>query len=201
MAALRREEGTAARCLEFTILTAARTSETIGARWSEIDLKAATWTVPASRIKAAREHRVPLSSAALALLKVQAKIRQGDYVFAGGRRGRGLSNMAMAALLKRMKRKGITVHGFRSTFKDWCSEQTNYSNEVSEMALAHAVGDKVEAAYRRGDLLAKRVQLMRDWAAFLRSVPQVSTRTRGRSRSKSGRSRMTPSSPRLEVHL
>ena len=172
MAALRAEEGTAARCLEFTILTAARTSETIGARWSEIDLKAATWTIPASRIKAAREHRVPLSPAALALLKAQAKIREGDFVFAGRRRGRGLSNMAMAALLKRMKRKDITVHGFRSTFKNWCSEQTNYPNEVSEMALAHAVGDKVEAAYRRGDLLAKRADLMKDWATFVGRRPR-----------------------------
>ena len=174
MTALRAEEGTAARCLEFTILTAARTSEAIGARWSEIDLKAATWTIPASRIKAAREHRVPLSPAALALLKAQAKLRQGDFVFAGSRQGRGLWNDAMAALLKRMKREDITVHGFRSTFRNWCSEQTNYPNEVSEMALAHAVGDKVEAAYRRGDLLDKRVQLMRDWARFLYTVRQSS---------------------------
>jgi integrase len=174
MSALRAEEGVAARCLKFTILTAARTSEAIGARWSEIDLKAETWTVPASRIKAARAHRVPLSPAAQALLKAQAKVRQGDFVFAGGRPGRGLSNMAMAALLKRMKREDITVHGFRSTFKNWCSEQTNYPNEVSEMALAHAVGDKVEAAYRRGDLLAKRADLMKDWAAYVDRGPRQS---------------------------
>ena len=141
MAALRAEEGTAARCLEFTILTAARTSEAIGAKWSEIDLEAATWTIPASRIKAAREHRVPLSPAALALLKAQAKIRQGDFVFAGGRQGRGLSNMAMAALLKRMKREDITVHGFRSTFKNWCSEQTQLPQR--------GVGDGAGARGRR----------------------------------------------------
>ena len=173
MAALRAEDfGDGGRRLEFTILTAARTSETIGAKWSEIDLKAATWTIPASRIKAAREHRVPLSPATLTLLKVQAKIRQGDFVFAGRRPGRGLSNMAMANLLKRMKRQDITVHGFRATFKNWCSEQTNYPNEVSEMALAHAVGDKVEAAYRRGDLLAKRADLMKDWATFVDRRPR-----------------------------
>ena len=184
MAGLRAERGTAARCLEFTILTAARTSEAIGAKWTEIDLKAATWTIPASRIKAAREHRVPLSPAALALLKAQAKQRQGHFVFAGGRPGRGLSSRAMAAVLKRMKREDITVHGFRSSFKNWCSEQTHYPNEVSEMALAHAVGDKVEAAYRRGDLLAKRVQLMRDWASYLSRVPPESTaKTKRRSHS------------------
>jgi integrase len=170
MAALRAEEGTAARCLEFTILTACRTSEAIGAKWSEIDLNAATWTVPTSRIKAAREHRVPLSPAALVLLKAQAKVREGDFVFAGRRRGRGLSNRPMAALVKRMKRKDITVHGFRSSFRDWAAERTSYANHIVEMALAHAVGDKVEAAYRRGDLLAKRADLMKDWAAFVVNV-------------------------------
>jgi integrase len=190
IAALRAEEGTAARCLEFTILTAARTGEAIGARWEEINLKAATWTIPELRIKARREHRVPLSPAALALLKTQAKIRQGDFVFAGRRPGRGLSNTTMAALLKRMKRGDITVHGFRSTFKNWCSEQTNFPNEVSEMALAHAIGDKVEAAYRRGDLLDKRVQLMREWAGFLRSLPQRNVANRkARSHSTTGRRR------------
>ena len=141
MAALRAEEGTAARCLEFTILTAARTSEAIGARWSEIDLKTATWTIPASRIKAAREHRVPLSPAALALLKAQAKIRQGDFVFAGSRRGRGLSNMAMAGLLKRMKRDDITVHGFRSDLR----ELVRRADELSE----RSVGDGAGARGRR----------------------------------------------------
>jgi integrase len=194
MAALRAEDGTAAHCLEFTILTAARTSEAIGARWSEIDLKTAIWTIPASRIKAAREHRVPLSPTALALLKAQAKIRQGDFVFAGGRPGRGLSNMAMAALLKRMKRDDITVHGFRSTFKNWCSEQTHYPNEVSEMSLAHAVGDKVEAAYRRGDLLAKRGDLMKDWASFVGR--QARQRRAAHTASSSGRN-VTSRRPRL----
>jgi integrase len=172
VAALRAKEGTTARCLEFTILTAARTSEAIGARWSEIDLEAAIWTVPASRIKARREHRVPLSPAALALLKAQGKVRVGDFVFAGRRGGRGLSDRPMAALVKRMKRKDITVHGFRSSFRDWAAERTRYPNHVVEMALAHAVGDKVEAAYRRGDLLAKRADLMKDWATFAGQEPR-----------------------------
>jgi integrase len=197
MAALRAEAGTAARCLEFTILTAARTSEAIGAKWSEIDFATATWKVPASRIKAAREHRVPLSPAVLALLKAQAKTRVGDFVFPGRRRGNGLSNMAMAVLLKRMKRDDITVHGFRSTFRDWCAERTNYPREVAEMALAHAVGDRVEAAYRRGDLLAKRVQLMQDWATYLSAarVPRIS-----RASPKSGRALASPSD-RLQAPL
>jgi integrase len=203
MAALRGEAGTAARCLEFTILTAARTSEAIGARWSEIDLKAATWTVPGSRIKARREHRVPLSSAMLELLKTQAKMRESDFVFAGGRSDRGLSNMAMAAVLRRMKRTDITVHGFRRSFRDWCAERTNHPREVAEMALAHAVGDKVEAAYRRGELLAKRVQLMRDWAKFVRRPPRESTaKTVARSRHKSGSGQMIVSpASRPQAHL
>lgn len=203
MAALRAEEGTAARCLEFTILTAARTSEAIGAKWSEIDLKAATWTVPASRIKAAREHRVPLSPAALALLKAQARVCEGDFVFAGRRRGRGLSNRPMAVLVKRMKRKDITVHGFRSSFRDWAAERTSYANHIVEMALAHAVGDKVEAAYRRGDLLEKRVQLMRDWARFLYSVRQSRAAKLQRRSAPAGgdRQSMVPSSAQRQAHL
>jgi integrase len=202
MVALCAERGTAARCLRFTILTATRTSEAIGAKWSEIDLKAATWTIPASRIKAGREHRVPLSPAALAILKAQAKIRENDFVFAGSRPGLGLANTTMWAVVKRMKRDDITVHGFRSSFRDWCAERTDCPREVAEMALAHAVGDKVEAAYRRGDLLDKRVQLMRDWATFLRNGPQRTFSRSDRSRSKARGSRMAPSSsPRLEVHL
>ena len=165
MAALRAEEGTAARCLEFTILTAARTSETIGARWSEIDFKTATWTIPASRIKAGREHRVPLSPAALALLKVQAKMRQSDFIFAGAPSGPGLVEHGDGRPAEAYKREGITVM-VSLDLQELVLEQTHYPNEVSEMALAHAVGDKVEAAYRRGDLLAKRRQLMQDWATF-----------------------------------
>jgi integrase len=191
MAALRAEGGTAARCLEFLIMTGTRTTEAIGARWSEIDLPAATWTVPASRIKARREHRVPLSPVALALLKAQAKVRESDFVFVGKRQGRGLSNSAMAALLRRMKRDDITIHGFRSSFRDWCAEQTNYPREVAEMALAHAVSDRVEAAYMRSDMLEKRVQLMRDWATYLRAKPKstgVSSARRSNLRSGSNAS-------------
>jgi integrase len=163
MADLRSREGLAARALEFAILTAARTGEVIGATWSEIDFKAATWTIPGDRMKAGREHRVALSGAALAVLKALAKGQPGDRVFP-------LSNMAMLQLLKRMERGDLTAHGFRSTFSDWCAEMTAFSSEVREMALAHAVGDKVEAAYRRGDLFAKRVQLAEAWAKFCAKV-------------------------------
>lgn len=168
---LRTQEGVAARALEFLILTAARTGEAIGAQWSEIDLDAKLWTVPASRIKGGREHRVPLSTPAVALLrglKAEAeKMLVGSvYVFNGARRGKPLSNMAMLKLLARMGRKDLTVHGFRSTFRDWAAEQTHYPREVAEMALAHVIGDKVEAAYRRGDLFEKRRRMMEDWARY-----------------------------------
>jgi integrase len=164
MAKLREQSGTAVRCLEFTILTAARTGEAIGARWSEIDLKARTWTVPAERMKAGKQHVVPLPDPALALLA--ALPRSSDLLFEGARAGRPISNMAMAMMLRRMGHDGITVHGFRSAFRDWAAEQTNHPNHVVEMALAHTIGDKVEAAYRRGELLAKRRKLMADWARY-----------------------------------
>jgi len=170
MADLRAQEGIAARALEFVILTACRTSEAIGATWGEIDLDHATWTIPAARIKAGREHRVPLSAPAVAILRSMLKVREGEFVFPGGRRGRPQSTNALLALLKRMKRGDLTVHGFRSTFRDWAAERTNYPNEVSEQALAHAIGDKVEAAYRRGDLIEKRKRLMADWAKFCGTV-------------------------------
>jgi integrase len=170
-AELRREEGTAARALEFTILTAARTGETIGTRWNEIDLDAGVWSIPASRMKMRREHRVPLSPAAVAL--VRALPREGDYVFPGRRAKTPLSNMAMLALLERMGRGDLTTHGFRSTFRDWAAERTSFPNHVVEMALAHAIGDGVEAAYRRGDLFEKRRKLMLAWASYL-SVPETS---------------------------
>ncbi len=166
MTDLRKQEGTAAQCLEFTVLTAARTSEAVGARWDEIDLKGALWTVPASRIKAGRVHRVPLSAPALAILDAQAMVRENEFVFPGGRRKKPLSNMAMAALLKRMGRKDFVVHGLRSSFRDWAAEMTSFPREVAEMALAHAVGDAVERAYRRGDLLTRRAKMMQAWAAF-----------------------------------
>jgi integrase len=169
-AALQAQDGTASRALEFLVLTATRTSETIGARWAEIDLDESTWTIPAGRIKAAKEHRVPLSTPAVALLKGLRQTTTGEFVFPGAKAGKPLSNMAMAAALKRMGRDDITVHGFRSTFRDWAAEQTNYPREVAEMALAHAVGDKVEAAYRRGDLFEKRRRLMAEWARYCDTV-------------------------------
>lgn len=152
---LRKQDGTAAVALEFLILTAARTSEVVGARWDEIDPRRAVWTVPASRIKAGKEHRVPLSKPALAVLTQMRRVRTGEFVFAGGKKGKPLSNMALLVLLKRMERTDITAHGFRSTFRDWAAEKTSYSRDEAEMALAHAVGDKVEAAYRRGDGLSR----------------------------------------------
>jgi integrase len=165
---IRREKRVAALALEFLILTATRTSETIGARWGEIDLAKKVWTIPSDRIKAGKEHRIPLSAPALAILKTLAKARTSDKtddcVFPGGRQGQPLSNNAMLALLKRINRHDVTVHGFRSTFRDWAAEQTNYPRDVAEMALAHAIGDKVEAAYRRGDLIEKRTRLMAEWA-------------------------------------
>lgn len=162
---IRQRQGVAARALEFLILTAARTGEVIGATWAEIDLEAKTWTVPAGRIKGGREHRVPLSEPVLQILGTLPRERGNDYVFIGSRLG-CLSNMAMASVLNRVGRSDITVHGFRSTFRDWAAEQTGYPNHVVEMALAHVIGNKVEAAYRRGDLFEKRRELMNDWADF-----------------------------------
>jgi len=169
VADLRAEGGLAARALELTILTVARSGEVLNARWSEFDLDEAIWTVPAGRMKAGKEHRVPLAPAAVALVKALLPLRdadQGDWVFPGGRTGRPLSNMAMEMVLRRMKWSDLTVHGFRSTFRDWCAESTRYQREVAEAALAHTLGDKVEAAYRRGDLFAKRRRLMEDWVTF-----------------------------------
>lgn len=166
MVQLRQQDGTSARALEFAVLTAARTGETIGATWDEIDLDKRIWTIAADRMKAWKEHRVPLSDAALAVLKDLANIRQGAYVFPGARDLRPLSNMALLMTLRRMSRNDLTAHGFRSTFRDWAAERTNYPREVAEMALAHTIGDKVEAAYRRGDLFEKRTRMMQDWANF-----------------------------------
>lgn len=168
VAALGEREGVAARALEFTILCAARTSEVIGATWGEFDFKAKVWTVPASRMKAAKEHRVPLSDPGVEILKSLPTEHGNDFVFIGPRAS-GLSNMAMASVLKRMGRDDITVHGFRSTFMDWAHERTAAPKTVIDMALAHTVGDKVEAAYRRGDLFKKRIRLMCDWAKYCAS--------------------------------
>lgn len=170
--ALRSSQGVAALALEFTILTAARTGEVIGARWPEIDLGAKVWTVPASRMKAGKEHRVPLSERAVAILETVAKLKRADdgFVFPGQSASGALSNMAMAAVLKRMKREDITVHGFRSTFRDWAGEVSSFPNEVCEMALAHTIKDKAEKAYRRGDLFDKRRPMMQAWADYCEPV-------------------------------
>jgi integrase len=167
---LREQEGVAARALEFSVLTAARTGEVIGELWSEIDLLDKTWMMPAGRMKAHREHRVPLSARALAILQEMQGLRRGDspdgFVFPGGRPGKPLSNMAFLMLLRRMGRGDLTAHGFRATFKTWASDRTSFQNEVVEASLAHAIGSKVEQAYRRGDLFDKRRKLMDAWAAY-----------------------------------
>jgi integrase len=175
--ALREQEGVAARALEFAVLTAARTGETIGARWSEIDLLDKRWTVPAARMKAGREHRVPLSARALAILEEMFAHREADdgFVFAGGKPGLPLSNMAFLMLLRRMERGDLTAHGFRATFKTWASERTAFQNEIVEAALAHVVGSKVEQAYRRGDMFEKRRRLMQQWATFCTTAPLQET--------------------------
>jgi integrase len=162
MPELAKMDGIGARALEFAILTAARSGEVRGAVWSEIDMENRIWIVPAERMKAGKEHRVPLSDRVIKLL--ESLPRLGDYVFPGVRDRKPLSDMSLTAVLKRMERADLTAHGFRSTFRDWAAEQTAYPSEVVEMALAHTVGNKVEAAYRRGDLLEKRVRLMVDWA-------------------------------------
>lgn len=164
MSELRAEDGTPARALEFVILTACRTGELLGAKPTEFNLSEALWTIPATRMKSHREHRVPLSPRALAI--VREALKAGDeYVFAGRYPGKPMSNMAMLQLVRRT-RPGVVPHGFRSTFRDWTAEQTNYAREVAEMALAHVVGDQTEAAYRRGDLFEKRRRLMAEWARF-----------------------------------
>lgn len=165
MARLREQDGTGARALELAILTAARSGEVRGARWSEFDLKAGVWTIPAERMKAGKEHRVPLSAPALRLLEALPRVGDSGLVFPSRRDGL-VSDMTLVAVLRRMAVAAVP-HGFRSTFRDWTAERTSYPNEVCEMALAHTIGDKVEAAYRRGDLFDKRRQMMSDWAAFI----------------------------------
>lgn len=167
MAELRQRDSISARALEITILCAARTGETIGATWDEVDLDAKTWTIPAERMKAHKAHTVPLSDRAVEILKDAPRIKDEPRIFP-------LSNMAMLELLRGM-RPGLTTHGFRSTFKDWATEATNHPNIVSEAALAHTVPDKVEAAYRRGELIGKRARLMKDWAAYCARPPIAET--------------------------
>lgn len=164
MVELRQHEGIGAAALEFAILTAARSGEVRGATWGEIDLPAHTWKIPAERMKAGKEHVVPLSNAVVAVIEKMQECRINDYVFPGAREAKPLSDMSLTAVLRRMHRHDLTAHGFRSTFRDWCAESTAYPSEMAEMALAHTISDKTEAAYRRGNLLAKRVRLMNDWA-------------------------------------
>jgi integrase len=163
---LRSRRATAALALEFAILTAARSGEVLGARWKEFDLDRAIWTVPAERMKAGREHRVPLSVRALRIVADLEVSRTSDFVFSGEKPDRPLSGMPLKMMLRRMKVENATVHGFRSSFRDWAAECTNFRNEVCEAALAHVIENKAEAAYRRGDLFDKRRKLMDAWAVY-----------------------------------
>jgi integrase len=179
MAALRGRQGVAARALEFTILTSARTGEVLGARWGEIDVTEGLWTIPAERTKPEREHRVPLSNRASAIIKEMQSLQAADeqydgtaLVFPDARRGTPLANDAMLRVLALMGRDDLTVHGLRSTFRDWAAERTNFPREAAEMALAHAVGDATELAYRRGDLFEKRKRLMEAWATYCGAAPK-----------------------------
>lgn len=169
MVQLRATNTMAAKALELLILTATRTSEVIEARWDEFDLGAGVWRIPAERMKAGKEHRIPLSPAAKVLLEHMQSIKQNEFVFPGQRKDKPLSNMALLQLLKRMGRSDLTAHGFRSTFRDWVGETTHYPREVAEAALAHLLKDKAEAAYARGDLLEKRAAMMTDWSTHLAS--------------------------------
>ena len=166
LASLRVRPALAGRCLEFAILTAARSSEALGAKWDEVDLEAKVWTIPADRMKAAREHRVPLSARIVVILRELEPLREGEHVFPGQRRGQPLSTMALEMVLRRMKINDATVHGFRSSFRDWAGNRTSYPRELAEHALAHAIGDKAEQAYRRDDALERRRPLMEAWATF-----------------------------------
>lgn len=166
MADLRKQEGIAAKAVEFTILTAARSGEIRGVTWEEIDLNAGVWIVPADRMKAKKEHRIPLSTKAITLLTEQKKLFPEGFVFPGAKEGKPLSDMSLTAVLRRMERNEVTVHGFRSTFRDWAAESTAYPGEMVEMSLAHTIGNKVEAAYRRGDMFEKRRRLMQDWSDY-----------------------------------
>jgi integrase len=170
MVELRKREGFGALGLELTILTAARTGEIINATWDEIDLDNKLWIIAAERMKAGKKHRVPLSIPALAVLDKLLIARMSDFILPGKTKVHSISNMAFLQTLKRMKRPDLTTHGFRSTFRDWAAERTAYPHEVAEMALAHTVGNKVEAAYRRGDMFEKRQRIMEDWAAYCGTI-------------------------------
>lgn len=162
---LREVQGVSALALEFLIMTAARSGEVLKSTWHEVDDNAGTWTIPAERMKAGKVHRVPLSDAALAVLEKAKAIKHTDYIFPSVRTGSPMSDMSLTMLLRRIH-PGITAHGFRSSFRDWAAEQTTYPGEMAEMALAHTVGNKIEAAYRRGDMFERRHQMMQDWATW-----------------------------------
>jgi integrase len=165
MARLKENDATTSYALAFLILNANRTGEVTKAAWAEIDMNTATWTIPAERMKARKEHRVPLSDAAMGILRHMQGQRCDEFIFAG--RGSGLSERAMLATLQRAGHDGLTVHGFRSSFRDWAEERTSYPREVAEQALAHSIGTAVERAYRRTDLFEKRRQLMAAWGKYL----------------------------------
>jgi integrase len=173
MVDLRARDAVPARALEFTILCAARTGEVLGARWDEIDLDRAIWTVPAKRMKGGREHRVPLSGRALEILRAMHEVRTSEYVFPGQKKpSRPLGERALQIVLRGMKIEGSTVHGFRSSFRDWAGNKTGFPRDLIETALAHVIGDQAEQAYRRSDALAKRAKLMEAWASYC-STPQA----------------------------
>ncbi|SFH38621.1 tyrosine-type recombinase/integrase [Modicisalibacter xianhensis] len=177
MAELQGYTSISSKALQFLILTATRTSEALRSEWAELDLKNETWTIPADRMKARREHRVPLSRQAMELLMQLPRVQGNPYLFPGARHGRPLSNMAMLQLMRGMgygqdgKCNNYVPHGFRSSFRDWTGEVTSYPRDVAEMALAHTIENKVEAAYRRGDLFAKRRAMMQEWANFILPTP------------------------------
>lgn len=174
---LRSRGGIASQAVELIVLTGVRESEATNAQWSEIDLEARVWTIPGERMKSGREHRVPLSEAAMRVLEAMERERQNPYVFPGYRYNRPITGQACRKILREMGYVELTIHGFRSTFRDWCAEQTNYPREVAEAALAHVIADKVEAAYRRGDLFEKRRRLMDDWAKYCAKKPSAATVT------------------------
>jgi integrase len=177
MSELRQQQGTAARALEFTVLSAARSGEVIGSRWSEFDLEARLWVISGERMKAGKEHRVPLSDAAVAILRQMAAVRQGEFVFSGLRAGKPIGHSGMIKTLRRMGRDSLTAHGFRSSFRTWAAEQTRYPREVIELSLAHAIGSAVEAAYHRSDLIDMRRQLADAWARYCEGPAAYATVT------------------------
>lgn len=174
MSALRKQAGVAAKAVEFTILTAVRSGESRGAVWAEIDFEAALWVIPSQRMKAGKEHRVPLTADAMEVLRAAKTLTTESAFIFPGTTGAALSDMSLSAVLRRMERQDITVHGFRSSFRDWAAESTSYPSDLVEMALAHTISNKVEAAYRRGDMVEKRRSMMDDWSRYCRETNDIS---------------------------